>query len=63
MSDIQTDIQYIRRDLDKIMEKLDRNYVTKEEFVPVQRLVYGVVGLILTSVVVALVALVIQKNV
>jgi thiosulfate reductase cytochrome b subunit len=60
MSEIETDIKYIRRDLDKIMERLDNNFVKREEFVPVQRLVYGVVGLILTSVIVALIALVLR---
>lgn len=58
---IETDIKYIRRDLDKIIEKLDRNYVTKAEFAPVQKIVYGMVALILTGVVVALLALVIRQ--
>jgi thiosulfate reductase cytochrome b subunit len=60
MSELETDIKYIRRDLDKIMDRLDNNFVKREEFVPVQRLVYGVVGLILTSVIVALIALVLR---
>ena len=58
---IETDLKYIRRDLDKIMEKLDKNYVTKDEFAPVQKIVYGLVTLILTGVVLALLALVVRQ--
>jgi len=58
---IETDIKYIRRDLDKIIDKLDKNYVTKAEFAPVQKIVYGLVTLILTSVVIALLALVVRQ--
>lgn len=48
--------------LKNINEKLDTKYVTKEAFTPVQRVVYGVVGLILTSVFVALLSLVITHK-
>lgn len=44
-----------------IEEKLDSNYVTKDEFRPVKQLVYGFVGVVLLAVVGALVALVIIK--
>jgi len=57
----ETDIKYIRRDLDKIMYKLDNHFVTKGEFAPVQKIVYGLVTLILTSVVIALLALVVRQ--
>lgn len=56
---IKTEIKYIRRDLDDIKERLDGKYVTKDEFAPVKSLVYGQVGLILTAVISAFIALVV----
>lgn len=41
--------------------KLEKDYVTQDQFDPIRRLVYGLVSLILVSVVVAILALVIQK--
>lgn len=45
---------------EKIEEKIDEKYVSKEAFVPVQRIVYGAAGLILITVLGAVVALVIM---
>jgi len=36
---------YMRKDISEIKTKLCRNYVTKEEFLPIKRFVYGIVGL------------------
>ncbi len=55
------DIGYIKRSVDDLTVKVDHNYVTKEEFKPVKQLVYGLVALILTAVVGAIMALVIRK--
>ena len=41
-------------------DKSRNNLITRDEFEPVKRLVYGVTGLILVGVVVALLALVVQ---
>jgi len=60
---VKTDIKYIRRDMDAMrtdFKDFKRSYVNKEEFKPVKSLVYGVVVLILTGVMTALVALVIR---
>lgn len=54
------DIKYIRRDLDDIKERLDTKFVTKDEFRPVKNIVYGMVTIILTAVIGAIVALVIR---
>jgi hypothetical protein len=51
----------LKSDIGKIDDKISREYVTHDEFEPIKRLVYGVVGLILVAVVGALVAMVIQK--
>jgi hypothetical protein len=56
---IHVELRYIRRDLDDIKSKMDDSYVTKDEFAPVKNLVYGLVTLILTAVVGALIALVV----
>lgn len=58
---IATTVKNIEKDVDEIKTKLDENYITKSEFEPVKRVVYGLVALILSAVVIAVVALVIQK--
>lgn len=54
------DISYIKDDLAEIKMKMDSKYVSKEEFDPIKKLVYGMTGLILTGFVIALIALVIK---
>jgi len=44
-----------------IKKKLESDYVTRAEFTPVQRVVYGLVALLLTGVGGALLALVLRK--
>lgn len=51
----------VRRDITVLSEKIDSNYVTKTEFEPVQKLVYGLVGLVLTTVMGALLLLVVKQ--
>lgn len=58
---IANDISYIKRDLTDIKAKLEANYVTHEEFEPIKKIVYGLVGLILVAVVTAVLTLVIMK--
>ena len=55
---IQNDISYIKTDICEIKIKLDGHYVTKEEFEPIKRVVYGAVGASLISLVGAILALV-----
>lgn len=45
-----------------LRNEINSKYVTKEEFAPVKAIVYGLVSLILTSVVVALIALVVTRG-
>lgn len=56
------DIKYVVKSVDDLNNKIDHNYVTKDQFEPVKRIVYGLVGLILVAVVGALLSLVIGKS-
>jgi thiosulfate reductase cytochrome b subunit len=58
---LDTKISSIQDDVREIKTRIDHNYVTKEEFDPIKKLVYGMVALILTAVVGALIALVIKQ--
>ena len=44
-----------------IERKLNSDYVSRQEFEPIKKIVYGTVGLILVAVVGALVALVVNR--
>ena len=56
---IAKDLEYIKVDIGEIKADIQGHFVTKEEYEPVKRIVYGLVGLVLTAVVGALVGLVI----
>ncbi len=56
---IQTDLAYIKEKLNTVDQKVTAHYVSKEEFDPIKKIVYGMVSLILIAVVGALLALVI----
>lgn len=60
-SGVETAIRYIQRDIAEINIKLDDKYVTKEEFIPVRNVVYGMVAIILVAVIGAIVTLVLRK--
>lgn len=54
-------IRQLRQDVTDIKNKLYADYVTKDEFDPIKKLVYGVVAIVLTGVMGALLALVVNK--
>jgi hypothetical protein len=56
---IQTDLTYIKEKLNAVDTKVSSHYVSKEEFDPIKKIVYGMVSLILIAVVGALVTLVV----
>lgn len=56
---IQTDLTYIKEKLNAVDNKVSSHYVSKEEFEPIKKIVYGLVSLILTAVVGALIAIVV----
>lgn len=55
------DMAYLKKGIDKLDAKLSDNYITKEEFYPIKRVVYGLVGLIVTTVAIAILSGVIIK--
>jgi len=57
---IQNDIGYIKDTMKSLDQKVSSHYVSKEEFEPIKKIVYGLVGLILVAVVGALVSLVVR---
>lgn len=61
---IQKDLSgYIKADMqwkESFKDDLENNYVNKLEFEPVKKVVYTVVGIVITSVVTALIALIIK---
>lgn len=56
-----TKIEYIEKEVSKISEKLEKDYVTQDQFAPVSKIVYGMVSVILLAVIGAVVALVIRN--
>lgn len=58
---IQTDINYIKDKLNSVDQKVSSHYVSKEEFEPIKKIVYGLTTLILVAVVGALVSVVVKQ--
>lgn len=59
---IAKDIGYMKDKLEDVDNKLSSHYVSKEEFEPVKKIVYGLVGLILVAVMGAVVSLVVRSS-
>jgi hypothetical protein len=62
---LQKDIQYMREKIDEMNEKMDKTFVTQDEFKakfdPISKIVYGIVAIIVTTVMGALLGVVINK--
>lgn len=58
---IAKDISYIQRDVKDIKDTLKADYITRDEFEPIKRVVYGMVATILFAFIGAVIALVIRK--
>ena len=54
------DVDQIKKDITEIKLLITQNYVRREEFNPVQKIVYGLVSVILMAVLGAIIALVIK---
>lgn len=63
---IARDINYIKETIDKVQTHIDGSLVSKDEFEgrlrPLEKVVYGIVALVLTTVGVALISLVVIKQ-
>lgn len=59
---IATRIEYIQRDVADIRQKLEGDYVTEDEFAPIKKIVYGMVGAILLTVLGAFLTLVLRQQ-
>ena len=51
----------LKDDISNLNDKVDSKYVTHDEFEPVKKVVYGLVGLILVAVIGALIGLIIIR--
>ena len=61
VDNIQTDMGAVKSDIKDIKTSMEADYVSRLEFQPVQKIVYGMVSLILVAVIGALVTLVIKQ--
>jgi hypothetical protein len=57
---ITNDLQYLKQEIRDIKDSVTGSYVTKEEFSPVKKIVYGLVSVILLAVGGALINLIIE---
>ena len=57
---ILSEMKSVKQDVRDIKEKLEKDYVTQDQFTPVKNIAYGLVSTILLAVVGALVALVLK---
>ena len=53
--------EYVKTAVGDIVSKMEKNYVTQDQFEPIKRLVYGVVTLVLVAVVGGLMALILKR--
>src|SRR3990167_2846824 len=54
------DMSYIKEDIREIKDIMNVRYVSRDEFDPIKKIVYGVVGILLSAVIIALAAVVIK---
>ena len=57
---IDTKLNFIMQSVKDIKQDLEKNYVTRMEFDPVKKVIYGLIGIILVAVVGAVIALVVK---
>ena len=58
---MKNDLSYIKREVIDIKVLVQQEYVTRAEFDPIKKIVYGLVGIILTGVAGALLTLVLKQ--
>ena len=60
LEQIRKDVEDIKREQTRLDSEHSTKYVTQDQFMPIQKLVYGLVGTILISVVAAVLAVVLK---
>lgn len=58
-AEVKKDIEYIKKEIIEIKQLVSEHYVTKVEFDPIKKIVYGIAGMVLVTVFGALLALII----
>ena len=58
---MEKDIEFIKCKLEELEKKIDNQYITRMEFEPIKKIVYGMVALVLTAVFMAIIGLVVLK--
>ncbi len=58
---ISESVKYLVKGVDEIKDKLEKEYITQDQFEPVKKIVYGLVGTILLGVIGAIMALVLKS--
>ena len=61
VDNIQSDLTFIKSDIKDIKSSMEADYVSRTEFAPIQKIVYGMISLILVAVFGALIALVVKQ--
>lgn len=54
------DISYIKAEVTEIRKKLESEYVSRTEFEPIKKIVYGLISIVLMAVVAGILALVLK---
>ena len=73
LSRIETSLEHLEAKVDQLVaemragfrdvhDTLDRHYVRREEYEPIRKIVYGLTGIMLAGVVVAIIELVIKRH-
>jgi hypothetical protein len=57
LAQLDLKLDYIKSEVSDIKSRLEKNYVTQDQFSPVRNLVYGMVGVVMVSFIAGLVAL------
>lgn len=58
---IKEQVSTIKGDVRDIKDRMEKDYVTQDQFEPIKRLVYGTVTLVLSAVVLGVLALIMRK--
>jgi hypothetical protein len=58
---IENELGHIKVELQEIKIMLTGDYIRKEEFDPIKKLVYGMVAIILTAVVTAVITIILKR--